>query len=62
MMLSQRLTRRGVAFSTGLLALDATANTFAQYLPGATAQAAARAAFLFVKQGKAMPGAVSATA
>ena len=60
-MLSQRLTRRGVGFSTGLLALDATANASAQHLPGATTRATARAALLFVKRGTVMQGAVIST-
>jgi len=61
-MLGQRLTRRGIALSAGLLALNGTATASAEHFPGATAQATARAALLFVKRGKAMPGVVSATA
>jgi len=61
-MLSQRLTRRGVTLSTGLLAVGSTANASALHLPGATAHATTHAALQFVKRGKAMPGAVSATA
>lgn len=61
-MLGQRLTRRGVALSTGLLALGSTALASADRLPSATVQATARAALLFVKRGKAVPGVVSATA
>jgi len=61
-MLDQRLTRRGVTLSAGLLAIGTTANASAPRLPGATAQAMAHAALQFVKRGKAMPGAVSATA
>ena len=62
-MLGQRLMRRGVALSTGLLALGSYGTMRPlDRLPGATAQATARAALLFVKRGKAMPGVVSATA
>jgi len=61
-MLGQRLMRRGVTLSAGLLAVGTTANAYALRLPGATAQATTRAALRFVKRGKAMPGVVSATA
>ncbi|MFI5458790.1 MAG: sigma-70 family RNA polymerase sigma factor [Isosphaerales bacterium] len=61
-LLGQRLTRRGVTLSAGLLALGTSTNASAVRLPNAIVQATARAALLFVKRGKAMPGAVSATA
>jgi len=61
-LLGQRLARRGVTLSAGLLALGTTTNASVLRLSSATAQATARAALLFVKRGKAMPGAVSVTA
>ena len=61
-MLRQRLTRRGVTLTTGLLGLGTTANLSALPLPSVTAQATAHAALLFVKQGEAISGAVSVTA
>jgi RNA polymerase sigma factor (sigma-70 family) len=61
-LLGQRLVRRGVALSGGLLALDSAANAFAGAPPGLTPQRMARAALHFVNRGKAIDGAVSATA
>jgi RNA polymerase sigma factor (sigma-70 family) len=61
-LLAQRLTRRGLALSTGLVALVTSADAAAGPLSSTTAQATARAALLFVKRGKAMNGVVSVTA
>jgi RNA polymerase sigma factor (sigma-70 family) len=65
-LLAQRLTRRGVSLSTGLLAVgtiaDAAAFAGAARLTDATIQSLAGAALLFGKSGKATGGAVSATA
>lgn len=61
-LLGQRLTRRGMALSTGLVALATSADAATGPLTGSTAQTTARAALLFVKQGKAMKSVVSVTA
>ncbi len=61
-LLGQRLTRRGMALSTGLVALATSADAAAGPLSSTTAQTTARAALLFVKRGKAMKGVVSLTA
>jgi RNA polymerase sigma factor (sigma-70 family) len=61
-LLGQRLTRRGMALSTGLVALATSADAAARPLSGPTAQTTAHAALLFVKRGKAMKSAVSVTA
>jgi RNA polymerase sigma factor (sigma-70 family) len=59
--LGRRLTRRGLALSTGLVALATSGNAAAGPLPGTTVHATARAALLFVQRGKAMKGVVSVT-
>ena len=61
-LLGQRLTRRGMALSTGLVVLATSADAAARPLSGPTAQTTAHAALLFVKRGKAMKSAVSVTA
>jgi RNA polymerase sigma factor (sigma-70 family) len=61
-LLGQRLTRRGLALSTGLAALVSSADVAARPLSRTTAQAMARAALLFVKRDQAMHGVVSVTA
>src|SRR4029077_9596801 len=61
-MLGQRLARRGVTLSAGLLTAGTTVNASALRLPAATAPAPAHAALQFVKRGRAMPGVVSGTA
>ena len=61
-LLGQRLTRRGLALSSGLVVLATSADAAAGPLSSATTQTTARAALLFVKRGKAMEGVVSLTA
>jgi RNA polymerase sigma factor (sigma-70 family) len=61
-LLRQRLTRRGLALSTGLVALTSSTNAATWPLSGTIARITARAALHFVKRGKAMGGVVSLTA
>jgi len=61
-LLGQRLTRRGLALSTGLVALATSEAAAAGPISSTTAQTTAHAALLFVKRGKAMNGVVSLTA
>jgi hypothetical protein len=60
-LLGQRLMRRGIVPSTGLMALSNSADA-GWRLPGAIARATARAALAFVNRGQATPSVVSATA
>jgi RNA polymerase sigma factor (sigma-70 family) len=60
-LLGQRLTRRGISPSMGLVALNASTH-FTERLPAVIVRVTCDAALRFMKQGKAMPEAVSATA
>jgi RNA polymerase sigma factor (sigma-70 family) len=60
-LLGKRLMRRGVMPSVGLVSLENASGTSLR-IPGMIAQATARAALVFAKRGKAMPGALSGTA
>ncbi len=61
-LLGQRLTRRGLALSSGLVVLATSADAVAGPLFTTTVRTTARAALLFVKPGNAMSGGVSLTA
>jgi hypothetical protein len=61
-LLGDRLTRRGVAPSTGWLALGRAVEAAAARLSEASVASLARTAVLFLRSGQATPGAVSATA
>ena len=61
-LLGQRLTRRGLVLSTGLLAIGTSATAGAGRVPHLTTQITARAALLYLKRGQAMKGVVSVTA
>ena len=61
-MLGHRLTRRGVALSTGLLALGTSADASLMRLTDSTVESVARSALLFGKSGQATGCTVSATA
>src|SRR5262249_28876418 len=61
-LLGHRLIRRGLAPTTGLLALGTPIDAAAARLPHATVQSVARAALLFMRSGTAGPRAVSAAA
>jgi len=60
-LLGQRLVRRGIVPSAGLVALSNSAES-AWQLPGAIAQATTQAALAFANRGQATPSVVSATA
>jgi RNA polymerase sigma factor (sigma-70 family) len=60
-LLGQRLMRRGIVPSTGLMALSNSADA-GWRLPDAIARATARAALSFVNRGQAIPNVVAATA
>jgi RNA polymerase sigma factor (sigma-70 family) len=61
-LLGQRLTRRGIVLSTGLLALETAKDAVAAPLTRAAMESVARAALLFVRSSSAAHGSVSVTA
>jgi RNA polymerase sigma factor (sigma-70 family) len=60
-LLGRRLTGRGIALATGIVAFDGLKNTAADRLSASAVHATGRAALLFVNRGHAMQGIVSAT-